>query len=66
VFLQTRVFLMADFSKQDAVELVSGKNAELLGIQKDLGTLEQGKWASFICWNGDPFHLTSYPEAVYG
>jgi imidazolonepropionase-like amidohydrolase len=66
LFLQTRWFLRAGFTKQDAVELVSGKNAELLGIQQDLGTLEQGKWASFICWNGDPFHLTSYPEAVYG
>ena len=25
-----------------------------------------GKWASFTCWNGDPFDLTAYPVAVYG
>ncbi|MEF8824577.1 MAG: hypothetical protein V5B78_12340 [Desulfohalobiaceae bacterium] len=37
-----------------------------MGLQDVLGTLEQGKWASFICWNGDPFHLASYPVAVYG
>ncbi len=66
LFLQTRWFLRAGFTKQDAVELVSRKNAELLGIQKDLGTLERGKWASFICWNADPFYFSSYPEAVYG
>lgn len=66
LFLQTRWFLRAGFTKQEAVELVSRKNAEILGIQNELGTLEPGKWASFICWNGDPFHLTSFPDAVYG
>jgi imidazolonepropionase-like amidohydrolase len=66
LFLQTRWFLRAGLTKQNAVELVSRKNAEILGIQNNLGTLEQGKWASFICWNGDPFYLASYPESVYG
>jgi imidazolonepropionase-like amidohydrolase len=41
-------------------------NARILGIDDRLGTLEKGKWASFICWSGDPFDLTSYPVAVYG
>jgi imidazolonepropionase-like amidohydrolase len=31
-----------------------------------VGTLEKSKWASFICWNGDPFDMTNYPMAVYG
>jgi imidazolonepropionase-like amidohydrolase len=31
-----------------------------------LGSLEKGKWASFTCWNGDPFDVTSFPVAVYG
>ncbi|MBT8373184.1 MAG: hypothetical protein KJO34_19620 [Deltaproteobacteria bacterium] len=35
-------------------------------IDKQLGTLANGKWASFICWRGDPFDLTNYPVAVYG
>ncbi len=65
LFLHTRWFLRAGYTPQEAVELVSRKNAEILGIQDKLGTLEPGKWASFICWNGDPFHLTSYPNAVY-
>lgn len=66
LFLQTRWFVRAGMSKQQAVELVSRKNAAILGIDKQLGTLERGKWASFIGWNGDPFDLTKYPTAVYG
>jgi imidazolonepropionase-like amidohydrolase len=66
LFLQTRWFTRAGFSKQQAVELVSRQNAEILGIDNILGTLEKGKWASFTCWNKDPFDLTAYPVAVYG
>ena len=66
LFLQTRWFTRAGISKQQAIEIVSRKNAEILGLGDMLGTLEKGKWASFTCWNGDPFDLTSYPVAVYG
>ena len=66
LFLQTRWFTRAGLSKQQAIELVCLKNARILGIDKILGTLQKGKWASFTCWNGDPFDLTAYPVAVYG
>ena len=66
IFLGTRWFTRAGISKQQAIELVSRKNAEVLGVNRFLGTLERGKWASFICWNKDPFDLTSFPVAVYG
>jgi len=66
LFLQTRWFTRAGFSRQEAVELVSRRNAEIIGVDSVLGTLEGGKWASFVCWNGDPFDLTAYPVAVYG
>jgi imidazolonepropionase-like amidohydrolase len=66
LFLQTRWFVRAGMSKQQAIELVSRQNARILGIDKQLGTLAKGKWASFICWSGDPFDLTNYPVAVYG
>jgi len=66
LLLQTRWFMRAGLSKQQAIEIVSRNNADILGISKILGTLEKGKWASFTCWNGDPFELTSYPVAVYG
>ena len=66
LFLQTRWFLRAGVSKQQAIELVCRKNAEILGIDKQVGTLAKGKWASLVCWNGDPFDLASYPVEIYG
>ena len=66
LLIQTRWFTRAGLSKQDAIEIICQKNAQILGLAKILGTLEKGKWASFICWNGDPFTLTNYPVAVYG
>lgn len=66
LFLQTRWFTRLGLSKQDAVELVSRRNAEIIGVDDVLGTLERGKWASFSCWNGDPFDITSYPVSVFG
>jgi len=66
LFMQTRWFTRMGLTKQNAIELVSRRNAEILGIGKMLGTLEKDKWASFTCWNGDPFDLTAYPLAVYG
>ena len=65
LLLQTRWFIRCGMSKQDAIELISRKNAEILGIDR-LGTLQKGRWASFVCWNGDPFDLSSYPVAVFG
>ena len=66
LFIQTRWFTRAGLSKQDAMEIICRKNAQILGLDKILGTLEKGKWASFVCWNGDPFDFTNYPVAVYG
>ena len=66
LLLQTRWFIRAGLSKQDAIELISRKNARILGIDDRIGTIEKGKWASFTCWNGDPFDLANYPVAVYG
>ena len=66
LFLQTRWFTRFGMSKQEAIEIVSHRNARILGLGDRLGTLEKGKWASFICWSGDPFDVTHFPMAVYG
>jgi len=66
LFLQTRWFVRCGYDRQQAIELVSRKSAEILGIDDRLGTLAKGKWASFTCWNGDPFDTTCYPVVVYG
>jgi len=66
LLLQTRWFMRAGLSRQQAIELISRRNAQILGVDAQIGTLKKGKWASFVCWNGDPFDLTRYPVAVYG
>jgi imidazolonepropionase-like amidohydrolase len=66
LLVQTRWFIRSGLSKQQAIEIVSRKNAEILGVDQFLGTLQRGKWASFICWNGDPFDMTRFPVAVFG
>lgn len=63
---QLRWFLRLGLEKQKAIEVITRSNAEILGIDNILGTLEKGKWASLTGWNGDPFDMTCYPVAVYG
>jgi imidazolonepropionase-like amidohydrolase len=66
LILALRHFLRAGLSEQECIELVTRRNARLMGLEGVLGTLERGKWASFTCWSGDPFRLGSFPAAVYG
>jgi len=66
LLLQTRWFMRAGLSKQQAIELISRRNAKILGLDDRLGALDQGKWASCVCWNGDPFDMASYPVTVFG
>ncbi len=65
LLLTLRWFLRCGMSKQEALEIITRRNAAVLKIGDRLGTLEAGKWASFVCWNGDPFDLASYPTAVF-
>lgn len=61
---QTRWFTFAGATKAEAVAIVTRRNAEILGIDKFLGTITPGKWASLVCWNGDPFDITNRPVRV--
>ena len=66
LFYVTRHFLRYGLSKEQAIEKITLSNAKILGVDDILGTIEKGKWASLVCWNGDPFTLLSYPTRVYG
>ena len=66
LLLLLRWFLRCGLNKQQAIEVITRQNAKVLGIGDRLGTLDKGKWASFVCWEGDPFDLAHYPTAVYG
>ena len=62
--LELRWFMRCGLNRQDSIEIITRRNAQILGIDSQLGTLEKGKWASFACWNGDPFDITRYPVKV--
>jgi imidazolonepropionase-like amidohydrolase len=66
LFLTLRWFLRCGLNRQDAIEIVTRRNAQILGLNDILGTLDKGKWASFSCWNGDPFDVSRYPVTVFG
>jgi len=42
-----------------------GGAALIAGVADRVGTLERGKDADFILWDGDPLDLTSSPRAIY-
>lgn len=65
LLLQTRWFLRHGLDRRQAVELVTARNAEILGVGGILGSLQRGRLASFVGWNGDPFDLTRHPVAVF-
>jgi imidazolonepropionase-like amidohydrolase len=64
LLLELRWFIRCGLNRQDAIEIITRRNAQILGIDGFLGTLGRGKWASFSCWNGDPFDVTRYPVKV--
>ncbi|MBI5725313.1 MAG: amidohydrolase family protein [Planctomycetes bacterium] len=66
VLLTMRWFIRLGMTKQAAIETLTLTNAAILGLDRQLGSLEKGKWASLVGWNGDPFDMTRYPTAVWG
>lgn len=64
LLLTLRWFIRCGLNRREAIEIITRRNAQILGIDGFLGTLGRGKWASFSCWNGDPFDVTRYPVKV--
>ena len=65
LLFQLRWFIRCGLDKSEAIGVITNKNAAILGISDKLGRLTRSKWASFVCWNGDPFDVTHHPVAVY-
>jgi imidazolonepropionase-like amidohydrolase len=59
-----KYFMIYGMSESDAITLITRKNAEILGIDDKLGTVEKGKWASLIVWDQNPLHLAAFPKMV--
>lgn len=48
----------------EALRMVTQYPAQLLGVDQEVGTLEPGRRADMIFWNGSPFSALSRIEKV--
>lgn len=48
-----------------ALAAITSVPARLWGLSDRYGTLEPGKDADVVVWDGDPLEITSFPEAVF-
>ena len=59
-----KFFLIYGMKDEEAISLITYRNAKLLGIDDILGTVEKGKTASLIVWDKEPLNLAAYPKMV--
>ncbi|TFG07295.1 amidohydrolase, partial [Candidatus Thorarchaeota archaeon] len=52
-------------SRDEALKCVTINPAEMLGIDKRVGSLQPGKDADIVVWSGDPFDFYSKVELVF-
>ncbi|HHY20004.1 MAG TPA: amidohydrolase [Firmicutes bacterium] len=51
--------------QNEALKMITINPAKILGVDDDLGSLEEGKSADFVVWSGDPFDARTRVEEVY-
>ncbi|MFC0679498.1 amidohydrolase [Lysobacter korlensis] len=54
-----------DIAPERAIRWVTSNAAKSLGVLDKTGTLEPGKMADVVLWNGDPFSVYTKAEQVY-
>lgn len=59
-----KFFLINGMSPEEAISMITWKNARILGLDDTLGTVETGKTASLTVWNKDPLNLAAFPGMV--
>ena len=59
-----KFFMIQGMNEADAINLITLKNATILGIDKELGSIEKGKTASIVVWDKNPLHLAAFPTMV--
>lgn len=59
-----KFFLIFGMKEEEAISLITLKNAAILGIDDVLGSLEPGKLASLTVWDKNPLQLAAYPRMV--
>ncbi|MEK7485943.1 MAG: amidohydrolase family protein, partial [Planctomycetota bacterium] len=53
------------YPRQEVLSGMTFYNAKILQMEKEVGSLDRGKRANFLVFNGDPYQITSQLKAVY-
>lgn len=59
-----KYFLIEGMPDYEAIGVITRRNAEILGLGAELGTIEPGKTASLLVWDRDPLSLAAFPRWV--
>jgi imidazolonepropionase-like amidohydrolase len=54
-----------DIPPERAIRWITANAAKSLGVDKQTGTLEPGKMADVVIWNGDPFSVYALADRVF-
>jgi imidazolonepropionase-like amidohydrolase len=54
-----------EITPEHAIRWLTANPAKALGIESQTGTLEAGKMADVVIWNGTPFSVYAHAEKVY-
>ncbi len=54
-----------DITPAEAIKWITANPAEAMGIGAQTGTLEAGKMADVVVWNGNPFSVYALADQVY-
>ena len=54
-----------DITEQHAIRWITSNAAKSLGIYQKTGSLEAGKMADVVVWDGNPFSIYSRADQVY-
>jgi len=62
--IQAGYAMRGGLTREQALRAVTLTPAQILGVDKQVGTVEAGKDADLVLWNGEPFEATSRPIGV--
>jgi imidazolonepropionase-like amidohydrolase len=54
-----------DISREEAIRWITLNPAIILGLEKEIGSLEPGKNADLVLWSGDPFSVYTKADMVF-
>jgi imidazolonepropionase-like amidohydrolase len=51
--------------QNEAIKALTANVAEVFGLSDELGTIEEGKVADLVIWDGNPLEVSSFATVVF-